>query len=266
MIPRARVGFLLHTLHVMRVASSASRNIIMSGSAAQSAIVFLHGSGDNGPNFKRWIGLQAFVKKLAAEGVHVEFPTAVPISYTLFRGRKESVWFDRLEMDPSSPEQTASVEQSVGQLESLLDDLVASGVLPSRIAIGGFSMGGGIALQTALRSKHALAGVFAMSSYMCDDAAVYRLLEEPSWSARSPPLRIWMAHGANDDFVLPAWGQSTAKRLSAVRGLEVSWRTYPRLRHELRSDELDDLNAFLTPLVLVAQGQAGSEANDSKEL
>ena len=66
-----------------------------------------------------------------------------------------SVWFDRYAMEPSSPERTESVEASCSQLEMLLDDVVASGVAPSRILIGGFSMGGGIALQTALRSKHA---------------------------------------------------------------------------------------------------------------
>ena len=234
------------------------------GTSSAGAIVFLHGSGDSGSNFKRWMGSQAFVQKLADEGVRMEFPSAIPRPYALFGGRKESVWFDRLDMDPSSPEQTASVEQSVGQLEALLDGLVASGVRANQIAIGGFSMGGGIALQTALRSKHALAGVFAMSSYMCNDAAVYRLLREPA--AHRPSLRIWMGHGAEDDFVLPEWGEATAKKLGTVDGLEVSWRTYPRLRHTLRADELDDLNAFLAPLVLARSRSSASGESDSKEL
>ena len=43
--------------------------------------------------------------------------------------------------------------------------------------VGGFSMGGGIALQLALRHPEMLAGAFALSSYMCDDAAAYKLLE-----------------------------------------------------------------------------------------
>ena len=247
-------------LHCMATATA--------GVTSPGAIIFLHGSGDNGNNFKRWIGAESFVKQLEAQGVRMEFPSAVPRPYTLYGGRTESVWFDRLDMEPTSPEQTASVEQSVTQLDDLIDSLIASGVPASHIAIGGFSMGGGIALQTALRSKHALAGVFAMSSYMCENAAVYKLLQESVAAARKPPLRIWMAHGANDDFVLPEWGEATAKKLTTY-GLEVSWRTYPRLRHQLRSDELDDLNAFLAPLVLASSQTTPSSlelANDSKEL
>ena len=225
---------------------SAAASAATPPTAHVGAVVFLHGSGDNGPNFQRWIGAESFVKALVDKGVHTEFPSARPIPYTVAGGQMSSVWFNRLAMEPSSPEQTRTVEDSVAQIESLLDELVAAGIPSSRIAVGGFSMGGGIALQTALRSKHALAGVFAMSSYMCDDAAVYSQLRSTPRSG----LNIWMAHGADDDFVLPEWGQATAKALKAFEGLEVSWRAYPRLHHELRSDELVDLNEWLAPLVL----------------
>lgn len=155
-----------------------------------------------------------------------------------------SVWYDRKGMEPTSPEQTKSVEASCAQLEAVLDRLVASGVPPATIAIGGFSMGGGIAIQAALRSKHNLGGVFALSSYLCDDAAVFATLEN---RPRGGP-RIWMAHGAADRFVRPEWGQATAARLRGY-GLEVSWRSYAGMQHELRLDELDDLDRWLSPLV-----------------
>ena len=125
--------------------------------------------------------------------------------------------------------------------------LVASGVPPAKIAIGGFSMGGGIALQTALRSKHDLGGVFAMSSYLCDDAAIFAAMDDKRVPAKRS--RVWMAHGTADDFVLPAWGEATAEKLRGY-GLDVSWRGYARMRHELRQDELDDLDRWLSPLVL----------------
>ena len=159
-----------------------------------------------------------------------------------------SVWFDRRAMDPRSPEQTESVEASCNQLEAVLDRIVASGVPPSRIAIGGFSMGGGIALQTALRSKHDIGGVFAMSSYLCDEAAVYASMEASDKRAMRKP-RLWMAHGAADDFVRPEWGEATATRLRGY-GLEVTWRSYAQMRHELRQDELDDLSEWLSPLII----------------
>jgi len=180
---------------------------------------------------------------LHEKGVRTAFPSARPIRYTL-AGCVESVWFDRLGMEPSSPEQTETVERSVEQIEGLLDELVASGIKASKIAVGGFSMGGGLALQLGLRTKHDLAGVFSMSSYLCDEAKVFEKLEGSSSKGDQRP-RFWMAHGADDDFVLPSWGQSTSRKLEEL-GLDVSWRSYPGLGHSLRSeDELVDLHSFL---------------------
>ena len=129
-----------------------------------------------------------------------------------------------------------------------MDRLVASGVPPAKIAIGGFSMGGGIAIQAALRSKYDLGGAFALSSYLCDDAAIYEAL-----AGEHPALgpRIWMAHGESDNFVRPSWGEATAKRLRGY-GIEVAWRSYPGVQHELTREELDELNGWLAPLVLPA--------------
>ena len=225
---------------------------------ATGAVIFLHGSGDTGRGLERWLGAAPFVQALKTAGVRVEFPSAKPIPYTLFGGRTMSVWFDRYAMEPSSPERTESVEASCSQLEMLLDDVVASGVAPSRILIGGFSMGGGIALQTALRSKHAVGGIFAMSSYLCDDAAVYSLM-----AARATPPRpsIWMAHGRADGFVLPTWGEGTAEKLRGA-GLDVRWKGYDNLRHEMRQDELDDLNEWMRPLVLGTSRTVSSSATE----
>ena len=45
--------------------------------------------------------------------------------------------------------------------------------------VQGFSMGGGIALQLALRHPTKIAAAFVLSSFMCDDAAAYALLQTP---------------------------------------------------------------------------------------
>lgn len=213
---------------------------------------------------QRFMSRLPFVQSLENAGVHVEYPTATPIPYTLFGGRPMSIWFDRLAMEPKSAEQTESVEASCMQLETVLDRLVSSGVPPAKIAIGGFSMGGGIALQTALRSKHDIGGVFAMSSYLCEDAAIYANMANIAEDGMKRPMmpRIWMAHGASDTFVRPEWGEATAKRLRGY-GLDVSWQSYPRMRHELRQDELDDLDKWLTPLVLPQM--SGAAASSPRE-
>jgi phospholipase/carboxylesterase len=214
-------------------------------SSAAGAVIFLHGSGDTGPGFQRWVGRLPFVQNLVASGVSIQFPSAQPRPYRLFGGTTMSVWYDRLAMEPSAPEHTESVQESCAQLEALLDKIVASGTPPGKILIGGFSMGGAIAIQTALRSKHELGGVFAMSSYLCDDARIYKGLTASS----TPKPPIWMAHGGADTFVSPEWGKMTAEKLT-MSGFDVQWQRYEGMRHELRQDELDDLNGWMTPRVL----------------
>ena len=44
-----------------------------------------------------------------------------------------------------------------------------------RIVIGGFSMGGCLAMQLAYRFKRSLAGVVAMSSFLNNNSLVYQV-------------------------------------------------------------------------------------------
>jgi predicted esterase len=117
-------------------------------------IVFCHGSGDTGPGVQAWIESLVPSHSVFQEWDWI-FPSATPIPYSLNHGSNtlSSVWYDRIGgFDPSFPEHTASIEQSTHQLLELLEDQVnRHGRDPRRIILGGFSMGGAIALQTAVR-------------------------------------------------------------------------------------------------------------------
>ena len=208
-----------------------------------AAVIFLHGSGDTGPGvqgYLRHVWSGRFPEKMAKASVDVLYPSATPIPYTLARGQVMSIWYDRYKLSPAGREHTESIEASCARLEAIVDELVASGLQPERIAIGGFSMGGGIALQMALRSKRRLGGVFALSSYMCTDAAVYERYEltaEATVSTRPP---IFMRHGDADRFIAPAWGVATAERLKGL-GFDVNAALLPGVAHEMVDGELEEL-------------------------
>ncbi|CAK0840831.1 unnamed protein product [Prorocentrum cordatum] len=136
---------------------------------------------------------------------------------------------------------TSSVEASVARLLEFLQRLQREGVPAHRIVVGGFSMGGGIALQLALRHPGSLGAVFALSSYLCDDAAAYRLAEG-SRGVRRPP--VFMAHGRADSFIQFAWGEATARRLGGL-GVPVRFVPLPGVGHELASSEIDQLGAWI---------------------
>lgn len=142
-------------------------------------------------------------------------------------------------MDPSAREHTESIDESAARLAALLDELHAAGIPAQRIVLGGFSMGGGMALHLALREAgRSLAGVFALSSYMCARSPALAL----DSARRLPP--VLMRHGAADDFILPSWGEATAAELRAV-GAEVDFGLVGGLDHSLGASEIVELTAWV---------------------
>ena len=126
-------------------------------------------------------------------------------------------------LEPTFPEQTDTVEASAERLVALVQDHVGDGRDLGHIAIGGFSQGGGMALQMAARIP-GLGAAFAFSSYLSDDSPAYAAT---NW----PP--IMMAHGADDDFILPEWGQATAERLRSQRRPDLLFDLYPNIGHHM---------------------------------
>ena len=225
-------------------------------SLKKPVIIFCHGSGDTGQ------GVQAWVESLVPHSSMLHqfdwiFPTAEPIPYQLNGGMVSSVWYDRVGgFDPSFPEQTASVEKSTDRLMALLDDLLQQHGqdYSRRIIIGGFSMGGAIAYQTAARwhalpknSETPLGGVLGLSCYLNHDSKVWSILQDnPKASQLWPPT--FVAHGASDDFILPEWGKVTYERFVKF-GIPANFRLVPNTHHEMISEEIVELLEFVATSV-----------------
>lgn len=133
-----------------------------------------------------------FMKAMTALGVLVETPSATPRPYRLMGGQISSVWFDRYDLHPDSKEHVESIEETFAKLDAFVTKFIASGTPPDKVVIGGFSMGGGMALQYAFRTKHKLGGVFALSSYVNTGAAVYKLIAAANKDSLPP---VFMRHG-----------------------------------------------------------------------
>lgn len=221
-------------------------------------IVFCHGSGDTGSGAQAWI--ESLVPHSVLQQWDWIFPTATPIPYQLSGGAISSVWYDRIGgFHPSFPEQTKSVERSTDQLLQLLDEQVQKhGRDPRRIIIGGFSMGGAIAYQTAVRwqarsekndsdSSSSLGAVFGLSCYLNDDSKVWSILEEipPTAAAAAAWPPLYVAHGASDDFILPQWGQSTYQRFKKSGIPNTSFRLISATHHDMAPREISELLEFL---------------------
>ena len=117
-------------------------------------------------------------------------------------------------------------------------------------------------MQLAYRGSErgaALAGVYALSSYACDDSPLWEALHAAP-GRRRPPL--FQRHGAADDYILPAWGKATAERLRA-EDVAVDFGLEPRLRHVLGEAELEALTGWLLRTLgaaAVETAEAGSSS------
>uniref|UniRef100_A0A7S2CMJ2 Phospholipase/carboxylesterase/thioesterase domain-containing protein n=1 Tax=Octactis speculum TaxID=3111310 RepID=A0A7S2CMJ2_9STRA len=95
-----------------------------------------------------------------------------------------------------------------------------------------------MALQTAIRCRHRLGAVFAMSSYMSDDSWFYSALADTSRKTNFPP--VFMAHGTNDNFIQYSWGESTARQIREL-GVPVVFTPVNGAAHEMVPQELESL-------------------------
>jgi phospholipase/carboxylesterase len=112
------------------------------------------------------------------------------------------------------------VHESTALLEGLIAREKDRGIDAEKIVIAGFSMGGAIAINTALHTKESLAGLMALSTYL-------PLPSEVADSADERDLPVFMAHGSFDPMLPMQWGQA-----------------YP-MAHAVCPEEIRDIRAWL---------------------
>ncbi|KAM3573552.1 hypothetical protein VYU27_004462 [Nannochloropsis oceanica] len=209
----------------------------------KGALIFLHGSGDEGANMEYVLRATGFTQRMKTLGLSVHCPTALPRPYSFAGGAVSTVWFDRTNLHISAPEDKAGMDASFAVLSDLMEKLETEhGVPSSHIYLGGFSMGGGMALAALTRQMKPLAGVFAIGSFLAADSDVYKQQQQQRW--RLP--RLLLAHGQADMVVPYSWGEATAKKLYALSRAQkkedegeemgrddlVAFYRFPHLQHE----------------------------------
>ena len=106
------------------------------------------------------------------------------------------------------------------------------------MVVAGFSQGGAVALQTALRHPQPLAGILALSTYLTLDASL--AAERTAANANIP---ILMAHGTQDPVVPLTMARASRGKLEAL-GYRVEWREYP-MPHSVCAEEVEEIGAWL---------------------
>ncbi|XP_045782251.1 lysophospholipase-like protein 1 [Maniola jurtina] len=213
------------------------------GAKHTATVIFFHGSGATGDHMKEWVHLLA--KNFTFPHIKVLYPTAPLQPYTPAGGQMSNVWFDRVDINPNAPEALESLEKIEHDVKNLIKTENDAGIASNRIIVGGFSMGGALALHTAFRWEPNVAGVFAFSSFLNDNSIVYQELKKSTNNANVPLLQI---HGDIDDLVDLTWGQTTFMELQSL-GVKGEFHVMERLGHSLNKKGLNIIRDWVEKLL-----------------
>lgn len=204
-----------------------------------AAVIWLHGLGADGNDFA---GLVPELDLKGCPPIRFVFPHAPSIPITINGGYVMPGWYDLYGMDLVSRQDDRGIQKSEWAINALIENEVARGIPYERIVLAGFSQGCAMALHTALRLPHKIAGVMALSGYL--PLADRFPSERHAANAHTP---IFMAHGTQDQVVVIQRGEESRDALAKL-GHPVQWHTYP-MPHSVHPKEIADIAAFLTQVL-----------------
>jgi phospholipase/carboxylesterase len=206
---------------------------VTAGENPVGSVIWLHGLGADGHDFEPIVPELRLPSDLPLRFV---FPHAPTRPVTINGGMVMRAWYDIVTLDAEGRADADGVRESTAILEALIAREMERGIPADKIVIAGFSMGGAIAIHTALHTQHALAGLMALSTYL-------PLPGEVEGSSGSRDLPVFMAHGSFDPMLPMQWGQLSAQKLEET-GFSVEWREYP-MAHAVCPQEIADIREWL---------------------
>jgi len=204
--------------------------VIQASSKQTATIIFLHGLGDTGHG---WAASLASIKPPYAKLI---CPTAPAIPVSLNMGMRMPSWFDLKSLDPNATEDQEGIKKSADTIRKIIQDEIKAGIPANRILVGGFSMGGALALYLGLTEHTSLGGIVALSSWL----PMHRSFP---WDSAARPA-VLQCHGEADPLVLYSFGVMTSAILKSHLP-KYTFKSYPQLQHTSSEQEMEDVKTFM---------------------
>ena len=206
---------------------------VTTGPNPVGSIIWLHGLGADGHDFEPIVPELRLPADLPLRFV---FPHAPMRPVTINGGMVMRAWYDIVSLDAEGRADADGVRASTAILEALIAREIERGIPSGKIVIAGFSMGGAIAINTALHTREKLAGMMALSTYL-------PLPGEIDTANGHRELPVFMAHGSFDPMLPMQWGQLSAEKLQEA-GFAIEWHDYP-MAHAVCPQEIQDIREWL---------------------
>jgi phospholipase/carboxylesterase len=211
---------------------------VETGKNPTASVIWLHGLGADGNDFV------PIVQELDLQGappIRFVFPHAPMQPVSINNGYVMRAWYDIKWGDLEGRSKQADekgVRASEAAVAKLIEQEIAGGIASGKVVLAGFSQGGAIALQTALRYPATLAGVMALSTYL----PLHESLANEA-AAQNKKIPIFMAHGTEDGVVAYPMG-SRSRDVLVQQGYDVEWHEYP-MQHSVCLEEIADIATWL---------------------
>jgi lysophospholipase-2 len=156
----------------------------------------------------------------------------------------------RPELNPDEDEE--GMLESVAYLETVIDAVIASGVPPHRIVLGGFSQGCAMSILTHLTSKKysgKLGGIVGLLGWLLLWDGTKRIMEirKENGLEEVPSTPMFLARGTSDEFVGKRQWMYTLEGLKEMNipNDSMDAREYRKLTHTLNGPVLRDMCEWL---------------------
>ncbi|MBA2659687.1 MAG: alpha/beta hydrolase fold domain-containing protein [Nitrosospira sp.] len=205
-------------------------------------ILWMHGLGADGNDFVPIVNELALPRN---PHIRFLFPHAPMRPVSINNGLVMRAWhdYDLTSSNSAFRENAASLRNSQGAIEALIDREKQRGIAPQNILLAGFSQGGALALHTGLRYPEKLAGIMALSCYL----PAAQTFAAEAHQANSG-ISIFMAHGNLDNIVPMTLAAASNLQLQAA-GYTVEWHEYA-MAHAVCKDEIADIGDWLKRVLI----------------
>ena len=192
------------------------------GSPPDATFIWLHGLGASKNDF---VPVAKLLCERLSFPLRFVLPQANSIPVTLNGGMVMPAWYDILDMSHPRNIDQGTLERSLGQINQLIESEEKRGQSLNKIILAGFSQGGAVCLELALKGDKNLGGLLALSTYLVSDQGLQR-----------KNLPIFMAHGEFDAVIPPSIAEQSRDAIVGA-GNKLDWNLFP-IDHTVSEEEI----------------------------